>query len=105
MNWFLIQLQNYATSFQIVLAGVSYQMTVYWNDAPDGGWEFDLGDPATGLEIAAGLPFITGADCLAGLGYLGIGGSLYIYTNGMPDAVPTYDNLGIDSNLYFVVST
>lgn len=102
MNWFLIPLTNIAQSFQISLAGVNYLLTVKWNTSQDAGWEFDLANADTSTPLLAGAPLITGADCLAGLEYLGVNGSFIVLTNGNPSAVPTFDNLGIDSNLYFV---
>lgn len=104
MNWFLIPLDDNPQSFQISLAGVSYILTVYWNNQLDGGWQFNLDNADTNDSVLAGAPFITGANLLAGLDYLGINGQLYVYTNGMPDAVPTFTNLGTDSNLYFVTN-
>lgn len=104
MNIFLIPLINGPQSFQIALAGVNYTLVVKWNDAPDAGWEFDLLDADTNTYLVAGQTLITGADCLSGLEYLGIGGLFIVYTNGNADAVPTFENLGIDSNLYFVTS-
>lgn len=102
MNWFLIPLYNYPVTFQISLAGVNYVMTVKWNDAQDAGWQFDLTNADTNTALVAGAPFITGADCLAGLEYLGIGGLFVVYTNGDEAAVPTQTNLGVNSNLFFV---
>lgn len=104
MNWFLIPLISTPQTFQIGLAGVNYLMTVKWNDQPDGGWEFDLTLSDTSVPLVAGAPLITGADCLSGLGYLGIGGKLFVYTNGQPAAVPTFTNLGTESNLFFVTN-
>lgn len=104
MNWFLIPLISIPQTFQIQLNGVNYQLTVKWNAADDAGWQFDLADADTNTPLLAGQPLITGASCLAGLEYLGIDGDLWVYTNGDPDAVPTFTNLGIDSNLYFVVA-
>lgn len=103
---FLIQLSGIAETFTIDLAGTTYTLTIYWNDmmaeSDDGdtGWTMDIGD-ATGVSLACGLPMITGADLLDGLEYLGINGSLIMYTNGMTYVVPTFDNLGTDCNLYF----
>jgi hypothetical protein len=45
---------------------------------------------------------ITGADCLSGLEYLGITGQLVVFTDGDELAVPTLENLGVESNLYFL---
>lgn len=105
MNWYLIPLIGTPQTFQIVLATVSYLLTVKWNNSSDAGWQFDLTDAATNTPILAGQPFVTGVDMLAGLDYLGIGGSLVTVTNGDPTAVPTFTNLGGDANLYFVVIT
>lgn len=101
MNWFLIPLISTPQSFQIGLAGVNYIMTVKWNDSLDAGWEFDLILSDTAEFLIAGAPLITGCDCLSGLEYLGIGGQLFVNTNGDPSAVPTFTNLGTESNLYF----
>lgn len=102
MTWFIIPLTNVPQTFQIALAGVSYLMTVRWNDAADAGWQFDLQSADTNEYLLAGAPLITGADCLAGLEYLGIGGLFLVYTDGDATAVPTFENLGVESNLYFV---
>lgn len=102
MNTFLIPLTNDFQTFEISLAGVNYVMTSRWNDAPDAGWVIDLDDAITGDSIIAGIPLITGADLLDGLQYLGINGQLIVYTNGDQTAVPTVDDLGVESNLYFL---
>jgi hypothetical protein len=99
---FLLPLTNDPQTFEINMAGVNYNMTVKWNDSPDGGWVFDLADAVTNDSIVAGVPMITGGNCLAGLDYLGINGELLVYTDGDDTAVPTYDNLGVESNLYFL---
>lgn len=102
MRWFLIPLLSIPQTFQISLVGKNYTLTAKWNSAADAGWQFDLSDADTDEVLVAGAPLITGADCLSGLEYLGIQGQLWVYTDGMPDAVPTFTNLGMDSNLYFV---
>ena len=104
MNWYLIPLIQGPQSFQITLAGVNYILTVKWNDSTDAGWQFDLQNADTNDYILAGQPFITGANLLANLDYLAIRGMLIVYTNGDETAVPTFDNLGSESNLYFVVA-
>jgi hypothetical protein len=101
---YLIPLDNFAETFEITLAGVDYTLTTRWNDAVDAGWILDIAD-SNQNPIAVGIPLITGADCLDGLTYLGIGGSLLVLTTGAsPLDVPTFANLGIDSNLYFQTS-
>lgn len=101
---FLIPLVNTPQQFQIVLSGITYQFTNKWNDAPDAGWVLDIADQ-NDTPIACNIPLITGEDCLAGLEYLGIQGQLYVQTSGSdPLEVPTFTNLGIDSNLYYATT-
>ena len=61
----------------------------------------DFVDAITNLPIVANVPLITGADCLKGLEYLGFKGKLFVFTDGDDTAVPTFENLGVESNLYF----
>jgi hypothetical protein len=99
INSYLIPLTNIPELFTINLAGTTYTLTSKWNDQM-GSWILDLAD-SEGNMLAAGLPFVTGADLLDGLEYLGVDGTLIVFTNGDQYAVPTLDNLGSDSNLYF----
>jgi len=98
---FLVPLQNIPQQFTISLANKQYLMTCRWNDADDAGWVLDFVDSVTDVPIASNIPLITGADCLAGLEYLGFEGQLIVFTDGNPNAVPTLINLGVESNLYF----
>lgn len=95
---YLIPLVNIPQTFTINLAGINYTLTVKWCDIGQ-SWIMDLMDASQNM-LAAGIPFVTGADLLDGLEYLGVNGSLFVYTNGMAYAVPTLANLGGDSNLY-----
>ena len=99
---YLIPLTNVPQTFVVNLAGVNYTLTVKWNDMAQ-SWYMDIADQSQN-PLACGIPFVCGTDLLGQLGYLGIQGSLYVYTNGMPYAVPTLDNLGTNSNLYFETS-
>lgn len=101
MTTFILPLINIPQKFDIALAGVNYILTCRWNAAFEGGWVIDLTDATTNEPVAANIPLITGADCLSGLEYLGIDGELVVYTDGDETAVPTLENLGIESNLYF----
>ncbi len=101
MTTFILPLQNVPQQFNISLAGTEYIMTCRWNDAPDAGWVIDFDDAITNLPIVANIPLITGADCLAGLEYLGFKGELVVFTDGDELATPTLLNLGLESNLYF----
>ncbi|CAB4149493.1 hypothetical protein UFOVP558_3 [uncultured Caudovirales phage] len=98
---FQIPLQNVPQSFQIALAGIEYILTCKWNDSADAGWVIDLADALTSTPIVANIPLVTGVDLLAGLEYLGIPGKLFVFTDGDDFAVPTLDNLGVESNVYF----
>lgn len=102
MTTFLLPLQNIPQKFNIVLAGVPYTLTCKWNDSQDSGWVIDIADGLTSLPIVANIPLITGANLLEGLDYLGINGKLIVFTDGNDFAVPTLENLGVESNLYFL---
>lgn len=99
---FLLPLVNVPQKFNITLGDQNYIMTCRWNDAPDAGWQAGFQDQLTNEQIIDNIPLVTGVDILDGLEYLGFEGNLVVYTNGDPNAVPTLDNLGVDSNLYFI---
>jgi hypothetical protein len=104
MTTFLIPLTNIPQQFNIALAGKEYNLTSKWNDADEAGWVLDIADALTGLPIVCNIPLIVGSDLLSGLEYLGINGSLYVLTDSNKFAVPTFLNLGIESNLYYLTS-
>lgn len=89
--------------FSITLTGVEYNLTVKWNAAPDAGWAVDIAD-AFGAAIVSGVPLVTGADLLAQYAYLNFGGQLVVQTDHDTDAVPTFENLGETSHLFFLVT-
>jgi hypothetical protein len=99
-----IPLSNTPQSFQMSLAGKNYLITSKWNDAFEAGWTLDFADADTNTSIVSNVPLITGIDILSGLEYLNFGGALYIYTDGNQFEVPTMENLGVQSKLYFVTS-
>ncbi len=101
MSNFLIPLVNTPQKFNITLAGRDYTMICRWNDSADAGWTVDFIDAITSEKIVSNVPLITGADCLAGLEYLGFKGKLFVLTDGNQLSVPTLSNLGVESNLYF----
>lgn len=103
MSIYEIPLASKPEAFQITLAGVTYKLNVAWRDAPQGGWFIDLSD-ASGTLIIGGIPLVTGVDLLTQYAYLGFGGELWVQTDGDSAAVPTFDNLGSESHLYFVTS-
>lgn len=88
-------------TFTINLAGVVYTFTLLWRKTV--GWVLDIAD-SQGNPLLYGMPLVTGCDLLAQFKYLGIGGQLIAQTTSDPDAVPTFENLGTDGNLYFVTN-
>jgi len=95
-----IPLSGKSQSFQVVILNVSYVFTLIWRDAA-AEWVLDIAD-ASGIPLVQGLPLVTGCDLLGQYAYLGLGFQLCVATDGDPDAVPTYDNLGTQSHLYVV---
>jgi hypothetical protein len=89
--------------FAVTLAGAERILRLAYADAPEGGWLLDIKTSA-GDPIICGIPLVTGTDLLAQYAYLGIGGQLHVATDGDAGAVPTFDDLGITSRLFFVAS-
>lgn len=98
-NFFEIPLSPVAQTFSVTLSGATYQLTTQWRDMA--GWVLDIAD-ASGNSIVAGIPLVTGTDLLGQYGHLGFAGRLWVQTTDDPDAVPTVDNLGTGSHLYWV---
>lgn len=88
-------------TFGITLGLIDYIMTVIWAAAQDGGWVLNIAD-ANAKPIISGIKLVTGANLLAGYGYLGFTGTLAVQTDHDTDALPTFDNLGLTSHLFFV---
>jgi hypothetical protein len=68
-------------------------------------WLMDVNDAADN-GLVHSIPLVTGVDLFGQLRYLGIGGgvpmiAMTIAVGRSPDEIPTYENLGIDSHLYF----
>lgn len=100
---FQLPLQNTAQSFTITLSGSIYTLTLQYRNIDQGGWILDIGD-ATNTPILQGVPLVTGVNLLAKYAYLGFIGGLYVQTTSSPDAVPTFTNIGIDGQLYYVTA-
>jgi hypothetical protein len=96
-----LPLQNNPTG-----ALVSYVMTFQYRDAEPSmaggcGWTLDLADQF-GNAILCGVPLVTGADLLRQYDYLALGGHLAVASDGLPYEIPTFDNLGSGSHLYWI---
>jgi hypothetical protein len=99
----LIPLAGVSETFPITLAGVAYQFTVQFRAEPLNTWVLDIAD-AQNNPIIQGIALVTGADLLEQFGYLGLGFSLFVQTAQDAGAVPTFENLGSDANLYAVTN-
>lgn len=100
MTAWQIPLAKGAQLFTLPLANNSYQFVLVWRD-PAPGWVLDINDSA-GQPIVNGIAVVPGVDLLAPYAYLGFAGGLYALTDGDPLATPTYDSLGVTTQLYFV---
>jgi hypothetical protein len=100
---FEIPLSGESQSFGVTLAGAQYQLLVQWRNAVQ-TWFLDIAD-ASGNPLVQGIALVTGVDLLGQHKHLGIDGSLFVVSDDDPGAMPTYDNMGTGSHLYFVVSS
>lgn len=87
--------------FAIVLGGRSLVIVNKWNESA--GWMLEIYDGLTDEPLIMAVPLVTGVNLLGQLGHIGIPGELYVLTGGDMDAVPTIDNLGIESIVYYLV--
>jgi predicted Zn-dependent protease with MMP-like domain len=99
---YVIPLMSAQQKIQIALGGVVYTLVVQWNTHAQ-CWVVDIEDQ-NGNPIVTGLALVTGCDLLGQYAYLNLGGSLICQTDYQTDVVPTYENLGTNSQLYFVTS-
>ena len=100
MTIFTIPLVNVPQEFSISLGGTNYNMVNKWNELI--GWVLDILDQDNN-SIILGIPLTTGRDLLEPYASFNFGGKLFAYTDNN-DLPPTLDNLGIDSNLYFITA-
>lgn len=99
MNVSEIPLKAAAQRLSITLGDREYRLTVKWNTF-SACWVADIAD-STGAALASGIPFVTGADLLGQLGYLEVAGGLFVVSDDDADAVPTFENLGLQGHVYF----
>ncbi len=97
---FEIPLTSTPQTFTISLSGTEYRLTVQWRNADGAGWILDIADTSNN-PIIEGIPLVTGVNLLEQYAYLGFTGVLWVQTTADPDAVPTFDNLGVGSHLYW----
>jgi hypothetical protein len=99
-TFYEVPLSGQPQSFQVTMVGVTYSMSITYRDALNGGWMLDIAD-VSGNPLVAGIPLVTGANLVAQYAYLGFTAELRVASDGVLDAVPTFDNLGTLSHLYF----
>lgn len=87
-------------TFRIRLGTQDYRFTLLYRGVE---WVLDIFDTSEN-PLVCGIPLVTGIDLLAQYGYLGFEGGLIVLSDGDQDAIPTFDNLGTTSHLYFVTA-
>lgn len=83
--------------FSITLSGTEYRLTLQYRM----GWYLDIAQ-VDGTPLVNGIPLVTGINLLEQHEYLNLGGRLWVQGAGDPDNVPTFDDLGVGSKLYWV---
>lgn len=101
MNYFEIPLSPEPQRFTITLSGVDYRLTVQYRKAGGAGWVLDIAD-ANNAPLVSGIPLVTGIDLLGQYRHLGFTGRLWVQGADDPDEVPTYEDLGIGSHVFWV---
>jgi len=101
MNIYEIPLSPAPQTFVVTLSGADYRMTLQYRDAGGAGWVLDIADSNHAPPVS-GLPLVTGIDLLAQYRHLGFAGRLWVQGADNPDDVPTFENLGVGSKMYWV---
>jgi hypothetical protein len=101
--YYEVPLSAEAQRFTISLNGTVWQLTLAFCP-PANYWLLSIADQ-NGVAVISSIPLITGKDLLEPYTYAGIGGALVCQTDTDALAVPTFDNLGITSHLYFIVES
>lgn len=101
MNTFEIPLSPDPQRFTITLSGVEYRLTVQYREAGGAGWVLDIAD-ASNQSLVGGIPLVTGVNLLRQYRHLGFTGGIWAQGAVDPDSVPTFDDLGIGSHVFWV---
>lgn len=99
MTIFEIPLRSRAQKIKTEINGLEYGMFFRWNKASN-CWIMDISN-SDDTPLLSGVPLITGADLLEQFEYLGLGVKMVALTIGDIDAVPTFDNAGVEGKLFF----
>lgn len=93
-----------AQTLQVSIGSVTYTLHFTYNMAMP-AWIMDIND-SYDVPICQGIPLVTGTDLMGQFRYLGIGGGvpMTVMTVGVgksPDEIPTYENLGIEGQVFY----
>ena len=99
---FRIPLTTEPQRFSITLKEQALILQVRWNHEGE-SWVFDMFEGETEAPILLNMPLVTGVDLLAQHQHLNFSGSIVVATDGNVDLEPTLNNLGEESNLYYIV--
>ena len=97
MATFEIPLTPTPQTFETTLQGQRFRLTVLYR----AGWTLDIAD-ANDVRLISGLPLVPGVDLLAQHRHAGVPGSLYVQGATQPDDLPTFDDLGRGSRVFWV---
>lgn len=103
MNIYEIPLTPDPQRFTVTLSSVEYVLTVQYRDAGGAGWVLDIADK-NGKPLVSGIPIVTGVNLLEQYSHLGFAGRLWVQGAADPDDVPTFEDLGIGSHVFWVTS-
>lgn len=87
------QVFNIALPMSGSALNTAYRLLFQYRNAPMGGWFMDIMD-SNANPIICGIPLVPGVDLLAQYAYLNLGGAMLVYSDGVLEAPPTFDNLG-----------
>lgn len=100
---FKIPFANVPQRFEIELNGTPYIVVNRWNDSAEGGWFIDIYD-ANDVPLVMNIPLVAGENLIGQVAYIGLEGVLGVVTDGDDNAEATLDNLGGESNVYYLVN-
>ena len=95
-----IPLNAASQTLNIGILGVNYTFNIIWRGT---GYIMDI-LTASGTPLVQGISLVTGLDLLEQYTYLGLPFELVMLSDGIPNQVPTYTNLGISTHLCVVTN-
>ena len=101
-NVFKIPFSNTPQRFNISLRGRLLTLVNRWNFI-DETWRIDVSDAITFEDLILSIPLVTGINLLRQYKFVGLDGQIIVFTKSDIAAPPGYGNLGVDSNVYFLV--